>query len=192
MNNCGSKLELLLQPGMDLKRALREQCEKSAHWELLLLQGFWYGLLSWLTTCAEDEKNPSDNNLTAKQLITLTDPRFECWPTEWLEPTIHQVLALDYNLEQLNTLFDEVEAIFQESIPYDLDIFTTLGTGDFISNETWEKLQSSIAFFPPHNTSLTNRMRHKTRRSHGRRALTPLRRRRAVTHHHRESKVIKK
>jgi hypothetical protein len=175
---------------MDLKKSLRDQCEKAVHWELLLLQGFWYGVLSWLTTCAEDDKSPLENILTAKQLVTLTDPQFEGWPTEWLESTIQQVTGLDYNLEQLNILFDEISEIFHECIPADLDIFTTLESGDFISNEIWDRLHASIAFLPPHNTSLTNRMRHKTRRSHGRRALTPLRRRRGVTHHHRGSVKI--
>lgn len=171
-----------------LKKSLRNQCDHVAHWELLLLQGFWYGLWCWLVTCAEDQKDPLENRLTAKQIVTLTDPKFESWPTDWLEDTIDIILNLHLNEEELNIVFEEIDKIFHEIIPSNLDIFTTLGNGDFITKEQWETLQASVAFLPPHHVSLTNRMRHKTRRSHGRRALTPLKRRRGITHHHRMPK----
>jgi hypothetical protein len=168
-----------------LKKTLKSQCEHAAHWELLLLQGFWYGLWCWLTTCAEDQKDPEENRLSAKQIVTLTDSKFESWPTDWLEDTVESILNLHLNEEELNTFFDEIDLLFKDTIPPNLDIFTTLGNGDFITNEQWDILQASVALFPPHNQPLTNRIKHKTRRARGKRALTPLRRRRGITHHHR-------
>jgi hypothetical protein len=174
-----------------LKKTIKNQCEHAAHWELLLLQSFWYGLWCWLTTCTEDQKDPQENMLTAKQIVILTDSKFESWPTDWLEETVIQILDLHLSLEELNTFFDEIDILFKDIVPPSLDIFTTLGNGDFITKEQWDDLQASVAFFPPHNLPLTDRIRHKTRRSRGKRALTPLRRRRGITHHHRVSKSNK-
>ena len=174
----------------ELKNEIRERCLNGSHWEQLLLQGFWYGLLSWLTTCAEDQKDPIEHKLTAKQIVTYSDAEFETWPADWLDPIVTKVIDLHLNLEQLTTFIDELDVLFRDCIPTDLDIFSTFASGEFLTKEQWERLYVSVAFLPPPvKETLQQHMRHKTRRSHGRRALTPLRRRKAITHHHRQTKI---
>lgn len=179
-----------------LKTELRERCLQAPHWEQLLLQAFWYGLMSWLVTCAEDEKNPKEHRLTAKQIVTYADAEFESWPADYLDPIVTKLIELQLNLEELNKLFDELDTLFRDCIPTDLDIFTTFGNGELLTKEQWERLYAAVAFLPPAQgptpaqatTNTThNPLRHKTRRTHSRRGVTPIRRRRAITHHHRSS-----
>jgi hypothetical protein len=174
-----------------LKTELRERCLQAPHWEQLLLQAFWYGLMSWLVTCAEDEKNPIEHRLSAKQIVTYADPEFESWPADYLEPIITKVIELHLSLEDLTKFFDELDDLFRDCIPTDLDIFTTFGNGELLTKEQWERLYAAVAFLPPPAVSTKevshNPLKHKTRRAHGRRGITPIRRRRGITHHHRSS-----
>jgi hypothetical protein len=167
-----------------LEADLKELCPQLPHWQQLLIQGFWYGTISWLMTCVEDCEDPKLHPLSVRDVVIHADHEFETWPTEWLKPYLDEFITLNLNLEQLNDWFDKLDVIFRDCIPTDLDIFTILAEGNVLSEEQWERLYNALAFLPPDTSGFKkNHAKHKTRRLHGRRAITPMRRRRAITHH---------
>lgn len=157
------------------------------HWQQIQLQGFWYGLISWLLTCAEEGVNPTLHTITAKELLKHSDPEFEVWPSDWLQPYVDRFIALNLPHDQLNTWFATLDTVFRDCISTDLDIFSVLSEGAELTDAQWERLYESMAFQPPDTTGFKRVVnKHKTRRVHGRRALTPMRRHhrlRAITHH---------
>jgi hypothetical protein len=173
-----------------LEEKIKADCFQFPHWQQILYQGFWYGLISWTMTCAEEGKNPADKPITVKELVSHAEPHLESWPLDWLEPTRDAFIALHLNQEQLDDWFSRLDQIFRDCIPTDLDIFSTLGEGATLTEEQWERLYNSLAFLPPDTSAIkpATRLRHKTLRNKGRRALTPMRRhnhKSALTHRHR-------
>jgi hypothetical protein len=164
-----------------LEKELKDTCLIAPHWMQLQLQAFWYGLISWCITCVEDKRPANLADITIQQLLDAADPEFASWPTDWLHPIATQFLAHNFTEEELHTWFDTLDTIFRDTVPTDLDIFTTLADGNTLTEEQWSRLYEAIAFLPPQTTKAIKHQ--KTRRTHGRRAITPLRRRRALTYH---------
>jgi hypothetical protein len=166
---------------------LKTLCPMLPHWQQIQLQGFWYGLISWLLTYAEEGVNPTLHPITAEELLKHADAQFSNWPSEWLQPYADRFIAQNLSYEQLNTWFATLDTVFRDCISTDLDIFSILSEGAELTEAQWERLYESIAFQPPDTSGFKRAInKHKTRRTHGRRALTPLRRhhhRRAITHH---------
>jgi len=160
---------------------LRTFCFQAPRWMLLEIQAFWYGLISWSITCAEDLIVPEPKTLTIRDLLIHSDGEFEDWPSTWLEPYMYEFLSLHPTLMEQNEFFGRLEDLFQDCIPTDLNIFTVLVTTESISEEQWGRLYESIAFtspFLPNEKKTT-----KTRRVNGRRGVTPIKARRAFTRH---------
>ena len=179
-----------MDPLTKWEEELKSLCTQLPHWQQIQLQGFWYGLLSWLLTYAEEGVNPTLHPITAKELLQHADTTFEDWPSEWLQPYADRFIALHLSHEQLNTWFATLDTIFRDCISTDLDIFSILAEGAELTDIQWERLYESIAFQPPDTTGLKrSNPKHKTRRTHGRRALTPMKRHhrlRAITHHQKQ------
>lgn len=177
-------MEHITTKAMDVtERELRETCLISPHWMQLQLQAFWYGLLSWCITCAEDKRPARLEEVTIPQLLEAADPEFATWPTDWLQPIAKQFVEQNFAEEALHEWFDRLDIIFRDTVPTDLDIFTTFADGAELSEEQWARLYDALAFLPPQQGSLQPTKHKKTRRVHGRRAITPMRRRRVLTYH---------
>lgn len=174
-----------------LESKLKELCIISPHWMQLELQAFWYGLISWAITCAEDKRPAKAEDITVEELLEHADVEFVSWPAEWLEPTITEFINYNFNEAQLNELFSRLDTIFRDCVPIDLDIFSTLADGQQLTEEQWVRLYNTLAFIPPEIQKGKRNTRAKTRRIHGRRALTPMRGRRALTHHRPYAQVVK-
>lgn len=164
-----------------LEKELKETCLIAPHWMQLELQAFWYGFISWCITCAEDKRPASLADITIQQILEAADPEFTSWPSDWLQPIAAQFLANTFSEENLHIWFDKLYTIFRDTVPTDLDIFTTLADGGELTEEQWVRLHEAIALLPPQTVKQVKHQ--KTRRTHGRRAITPLRRRRALTYH---------
>ena len=173
-----------------LEAKLRDICVLSPHWMQLELQAFWYGLISWAITCEEDKRTAKAEDITVQELLEHADAEFVSWPTEWLEPYITEFLSYNFNGQQLDELFNLLDTIFRDCVPIDLDIFSILADGNQLTTEQWERLDNTLAFIPPEIQKRKN-TKAKTRRIHGRRALTPMRGRRALTHHRPYAHVVK-
>jgi hypothetical protein len=169
-----------------LEKELKETCIFYPHWQQLMIQGFWYGLLSWCISCLEDGKNPKDIPYSVGELLKHADAELLSWPYEWLNSSATEFLQLNLSLEQLNVWFERLDIIFRDCIPTDLDIFSTLATGEHISDTQWERLYDAVAFLPPNPQAQKKRTtQNKTQRVRGRRAITPMKHRKAMTHHNR-------
>lgn len=177
-----------------LEEDLKNLCMIAPHWQQLLLQGFWYGLISWTTTCAEEKRSPKEHPLTLKEIVMHSDAEFETWPLEWLESWLTRFLDLGLSEEQLNKWFETLDTLFRDTIPTDLDIFSTLAEGETLTEQQWSRLHDALAFIPTdHSGYKKPKNRNKTRRLHGRRAITPMKRRhhhRAVTYHKHHQQTI--
>jgi hypothetical protein len=179
-----------MDPLIQWEEELKNLCTILPHWQQIQLQGFWYGLISWLLTCAEEGVNPTLHTVTAQELMKHSDIHFEDWPSEWLQTYADKFIALHLSHEQLNTWFATLDTVFRDCISTDLDIFGILSEGAELTDEQWERLYDSMAFQPPDMSGFKRAAnKHKTRRVHGRRALTPMRRHhrmRAITHHQKQ------
>lgn len=164
-----------------LETELKDTCLLAPHWMQLQLQAFWYGLISWCITCVEDGRPAQLEEITIQQLLDAADPEFASWPTDWLQPIATQFIAKKFSEEALHEWFNRLDTVFRDTVPTDLDIFTTLADGNTLTEEQWVRLYDALAFLPPQ--TLKPIKHQKTRRTHGRRAITPMRRRRAYTYH---------
>ena len=178
-----------------LEEKLKTESLNYPHWQQLVLQGYWYGLISWAITCAEDGYDSKKDTPSAKELAKHSAAEFEQWPADWLQPTTEYFLDLGLTLEELNSWFNRLDTVFRDCIPIDLEIFSTLADGESITEDQWQRLYAAIAPMPPDTTGIKKyHSRHKTRRTHGRRALTPMRRHnhhRAVTRHQNHLNIVK-
>ncbi len=178
-----------------LENELKSTSPHLPHWQQLVLQGFWYGLLSWAITCAEDNVDPQINPPTLADMLKHADSEFEGWPVEWLQDEATKFLSLKLSVDELNSWFAKLDTVFLDCIPADLHIFGTFAEGETLTEEQWKRLYDTVAFIPPDITGFRKpQSRGKTRRVHGRRALTPMRRHnhhRAVTRHHSHVSVVK-
>jgi hypothetical protein len=178
-----------MNPLAQWEQELKTLCPMLPHWQQIELQGFWYGLVSWLLTCAEEGVNPTLHTITAKELLHHAATELETWPSEWLQGYADRFIALSLSYEDLNNWFTTLDTVFRDCISTDLDIFSILGEGVEITDAQWGRLYESMAFQPPDTSGFKNggnKHKHKTRRIHGRRALTPMRRHhrlRAITQH---------
>jgi hypothetical protein len=82
---------------VNLEKKLKSELPLYPHWQQLLVQGFWYGLISWTITCAEEGTKPTQNLLSVQELVSHADPHLEDWPLDWLESSRDAFLKLDLN-----------------------------------------------------------------------------------------------
>jgi hypothetical protein len=182
-----------------MEARLRAFCFDAPHWMQIQIQGLWYGLISWRIQCAEDGQPCT--KLPLADYIEFAEPELKTWPYEWLQETVDEFMKVEMTLGELNTWFETLHTIFQETIPTDLNIFMILSEGATLSEEQWKRLYDAVAFVPPQEPTqeaqqkeshppknpivqVTQQKKHiKTRRIHGRRAITPIKGRRAHTHH---------
>ena len=159
---------------------IKHLCLVSPHWMQIEFQAFWYGLLSITMELIEDNKYLPESQLNIENCLQLADPEFSVWPTDWLKCFGTEFLSLNMNLEEQQKFYGQIETIFLDTIPVDLNIFTVLAEGEELTEDQWERLYDTIAFMPP----AVNKLLHqKTKRVHGKRGLTPLKRRKANTFH---------
>jgi hypothetical protein len=160
----------------------------------LCLQGFWYGLLSTAITYVEDGRTIKEIEDSPKELCTFVDSEFDSWATEWLQTFLDDFLTLSPTTDELHHLLERFDELFRDCIPGDLQIFTTLTSGSELTSEQWARLYDALAFtnqidpnnYNQHNqhnqhNQLKSKNKQKTRCTHGRRAITPMRSRRALT-----------
>jgi len=157
----------------------------------LELQGFWYGLVSTVLTYKEENQPITLTSDLVEKMLVHADPEFTDWPTSWLEPIAKQFLELDLSIDDLNIWFECLESAFRDSVPTDLNIFTTYSNGDILTPEQWTRLYDALAFLPPPVQKKRSSYNKKTRHVHGRRALTPLRNRKAFTRKHTHYTFVK-
>ncbi len=172
-----------------IEAQLKSLCLESPHWMQLELQAFWYGLLSHTLDAAENNVDLSHLQLTAEQVLLHADPAFEGWPTDWLEPYVLQFLELRLSFDEQQTFFEHLETLFQDTVPVDLQIFTVLSEGETLTEDQWVRLMDTLAFQPP-SPMVSSKGFAKTRRTHGRRGITPLKRRRVRTLHKKPTSTI--
>jgi hypothetical protein len=193
-----------------LETSLRQLLFLTPHWQQLELQAFWYGLVSWCITCFEDKIPLDQDEQTIEDLLTCGDEEFRSWPTEWLEPFKDEFLALRLSETQTLEWFGKLEILFQESVPVDLNIFSVFISGESLNETQWERMYETLAFQNPPTLPVpmqpalqqgptknifvvpqANRRRNnKTRHIHGRRAITPIRGRKALTRRHKHIQPI--
>jgi len=168
-----------------IESELKTFCFSAPRWMQLELQGFWYGLLSTVLTYKEEGLTvPPINTAFIETILLHADPEFTDWPTLWLESIAAQFLALNLSIDDLNGWFERLEQAFRDSVPTDLNIFTTYSNGETLTPDQWSRLYDAIAFMPSPVQSKRNAYNKRTRHIHGRRALTPLRSRKAITRKH--------
>ncbi len=187
-----------------MEESLRKFCFDAPHWMQIQMQGLWYGMISWRIECMEDGKPLKKQ--TIQEYLNFAEPELESWPSDWLQPTVDEFTGTEMTLDELTQWFETVHTIFQDCIPADLNIFTVLATGETLSDEQWKRLYDTVAFMPPKLPAVNDepkqtvvpvqqpaQKRRKTRRTHGRRAITPIKGRRAHTHHrsHVQATVVK-
>jgi hypothetical protein len=170
-----------------LESELKTTLFSAPRWMQLQLQGFWYGLVSDAIRSIEEDETLLLEPTSIESWLLYADSQFEGWPTSWLEPIAKQFLSHKRTLDELNIWFESLDTTFRDCVPVDLNIFTTLANGEILTEEQWERLYDTLAFLPPpnHQQLSLNQKRSikcpKTRHIHGRRALTPMRSRRAIT-----------
>jgi len=164
-----------------LETDIKTFCFSAPCWMQLEYQAIWYGLLSTLITYKEDNIPFIIKPTIIEDLLLYVDPEFDQWPTSWLEPTVKEFLELNYSLEQLNECFEKLDTVFRDCIPTDLNIFTIFANGDTLTKEQWIRLYNAIAFLPSSPQLKKNKKGAKTRHINGRRAITPMKNRRAST-----------
>jgi hypothetical protein len=159
---------------------LRAFCFSAPKWMQIEFQGFFYGLLNLSIQAAED--NTSYQPLSIDAILENADSEFTGWPTSWLEHFLEQFQSIYHTHDEYTLFFESADTIFRDSIPTDLNIFTLYANGDILTKEQWTRLYDAIAFIPPtHQVTKKYGNGSKTRHIHGRRAITPIRNRRAIT-----------
>jgi len=166
-----------------LESELKTILFSASRWMQLELQGFWYGLVSDAIRCAEEEEEPLELEATSiEEWLLYADPQFIGWPTTWLEPYATQFLSYKLSIDDLHEWFERLDTTFRDCVPTDLDIFTTLANGEVLSETQWIRLYDALAFLPPPlQLKKRNTKVPKTRHMYGRRAITPLKSRKAFT-----------
>ena len=162
-------------------------------WIQLGLQGFLYGVFGWLQEKCENEE-PLTTPSSLDVFMERADEQFVSWPTDWFRPIFDGIIlvwsASEKSLVTIERFSEEAEEIFRNRVPADLLVFHQLITGEPITDEQWERLWSALAFAPP--PVPLGKQKH-TRRIHGKRALTPMKRHkkyRSITLHKRTQVVV--
>jgi hypothetical protein len=164
----------------NLETEIKTFCIQAPKWMQIEIQALWYGLISWSITCTEDLVEPVLTKITIRDLLIHSDGEFEDWPTEWFDTTAITFLSLKLSLQQQQELFENLDNIFRDCVPVDLNIYSILADGETLSEEQWDRLYDALAF---NNPSIPAKRIVKTHRIHGRRGLTPLKRKKAFTRH---------
>ena len=170
-----------------LESDLKAFCFLAPRWQLLVIQGFMFGAVNWLIPLSESGIPPDKTSITIEDLMKHADPEFALWPSDWLDTWLDRILDLKLSVDDLYTFYDHLDTLFRDCIPIDLDIFTPLSNGIMITKEQWECLYEAVAFQAP----LVQQKNNKTRRTHGRRAITPMKRRKSKTYHKPHVTVVK-
>jgi hypothetical protein len=203
---------------------VRKLCADAPHWQQIQFQVFWYGVIMWALDALDSQKPLATAKLPIDKIIAMADAEPSSWPTEWLEPFFEQFIQANLNQDQIQDLLEQLDTIFRDCIPTDLDVYSTLANGEELTQEQWKRLYDAVAFLPPAVNQPTEPShiahtapalpaaaaaaaatvaaaptaahtmpaehpkpkyaRARTRRTHGRRAITPIRGRRAHTRHH--------
>ena len=176
-----------------LEQEIKTFCFQAPRWMQIELQAFWYGFLCWSLTCAEENKPIYVNRPTLQEFLETSHPEFSSWPTHWLAEIPEQFLSQKLNFQQQQDWFQRLEHIFQDCVPSDLNIFTELADGSELSEEQMERLYNTVAFEPPQIQPHGKFNRpNKTLRPKQRRGITPIRRRKALTRHHKPTIIVSK
>ena len=104
-----------------LKTDLKALCFQAPHWQQLVLQAFWYGVMNWLIPLKEAEKRPSLDRMTPLDLAKHADPEFVRWPTEWLQPWMERA-GLDEAPLEFNAIARIIESVQERVEGYNFDI----------------------------------------------------------------------
>jgi hypothetical protein len=199
-----------------LEAELRQLCADAPHWQQIQLQIFWYGVVMWAMDTLESKKTYKEAIRPIQEIITMADAEPSSWPTEWLQPYYQKFIDANLDQEQVQDFLEQLDTLFRDCVPTDLDVYSTLANGELLTQEQWKRLYDAVAFLPPAMNQSANEVhmahtapaqaqapqqipthqitpaqhhkpkyiRAKTRRTHGRRAITPIRGRRAHTRHH--------
>ena len=170
-----------------LESDLKSFCFLAPRWQLLVIQGFMFGAVNWLIPLAESGKSPDKTSITLEDLMKHADPEFVAWPSDWLDTWLDRMLDLKLSVDDLYIFYEHLDILFRDCTPTDLNIFTPLSNGSTLTDEQWERLYEAVAFQEPPVEQKNN----KTRRTHGRRAITPMKRRKAKTYHKPHVNVVK-
>jgi len=163
-----------------LESELKTFCIQAPKWMQIEIQALWYGLISWSITCTEDLVEPVLTKVTIRDLLIHSDGEFEDWPTDWFDATAETFLSLKLTLSEQQDFFERLYSTFRDCIPVDLNIYSVLADGETLTEDQWDRIYDALAFNNPSN--IPKRI-VKTHRIHGRRGLTPLRRKKALTRH---------
>ena len=176
-----------------LEQEIKTFCFQAPRWMQIELQAFWYGVMCWSLTCIEEGTPLYINRPKIQEFLETSHSDFSTWPTSWLEESPERFLNLNLNFHQQQTWFQRLEQIFQDCIPSDINIFTELADGSELSEEQIERLYNTVAFEPPQVQSIGKHNNHnKTLRPKQRRGITPIRRRKALTRHHKPTVIVSK
>ena len=157
-----------------------QQFELSPRWNQVVLQLWMYGLFCWLQDSFEtDEYIPT----TMEELFEYADEFVELpRDIEFIKPSFKTLLENNIRLipfqKIYNEFFEKVETIDKE-----VEIMNILCTGEDFTEEQVNTIWDALAFQPIH---IKDPRKNLTKRVHGRRAITPLRRRKgikAITRH---------
>jgi hypothetical protein len=165
-----------------LEEQTRQFCLTAPRWMQLQFQAFWYGLLSTAITYVEEKRTVTEIITKPHELCVFVDPEFEGWPCSWLEQFLTDFLALSHTEETLHHFLERLDDLFRDCVPVDLHIFSILTSGSIIDQEQWGHLHDALAFtLPIDQKQFKNKQKQRTRCTHGRRAVTPMRSRKALT-----------
>ena len=149
------------------------QFEISPRWNQVVLQLWIYGLFCWLQDSLETDKYIPT---TAEELFEYADEFIEIpRDIEFLKPSFNILLENNIRLipfEKIYNKFLEKVATIDKKV----EIINILCTGDDFTEEQINNVWDALAFqidTPMHKKNTTKRV-------HGRRAITPLRRRKGI------------
>ena len=171
---------------------LRPFLFEQPRWVQLMTQACFYGVLCHISDSLEE--NSVKDTMSARAYCMRADVQFETWPTDALEEFVQQVFVFftldekSLTLDRLDEIYAEAEDVFRNYVPVDLLIFIYMATGESITAEKWKELWVALAFQPAPIPAGYQTYHARTRRVHGRRAITPIRRHkrfRAITYHKR-------
>ena len=153
------------------------QFEISPRWNQVVLQLWMYGLFCWIQDSLD---NGSFIPIAIEELFEYADEFIEMpRDIEFLKPSFNSLLETNLKLtfqKCYNEFLEKVTTIDKE-----VEIITILFTGEDFTEEQINAVWDALAFI-----CSSNHKKKGTRRVHGRRAITPLRRRRgfnAITKH---------
>jgi hypothetical protein len=176
-----------------LEQEIKQFCFQAPRWMQIELQAFWYGFLCWSLTCAEENLPIHLNRPTLSEMLETSHAEFGSWPTDWLSEIPEKFLSQKLTFQQQQDWFQRLEHIFQDCVPSDLNIFTELADGSELSEEQMERLYTTVAFEPPQLHPQGKPARpNKTLRPRQRRGITPIRRLKVMTRHHKTTIIVSK